>query len=73
MADAEDLKSRQAIRQRPAQERSTAKIASVYRPSAHLLLAVPRTRAQRGTEPTDTTTDTSGARTPPVNWLILLL
>jgi hypothetical protein len=45
MADAEDLKSGQATWQRPAPERITAKIISVYRPSC--ISPVQRSAGQR--------------------------
>jgi hypothetical protein len=55
MADAEDLKSRQGIRQHSAAKRSTAKIASIYMGFEDSSRASPRTLAKQIENSTDTT------------------
>ena len=58
MADAEDLKSRQAALQPSAIKRNIAKIACVYWPSGNSTRAEPRSLTHPCAEPTDTITDT---------------
>ena len=58
MADAEDLKSRQAVLQGDAEKRNTAKIACIHAASEDWRCARQRKGTHPTESPTDTTTDT---------------